>query len=172
MGGGGSVPEFLDEDTARQIAGNSSWNKAVFDSLAEDGKIPRDKWELAVKVHLNENSARLEQMKPDQKATDISRMATATVNFNAKSATASTTVLLRGGVSMPIIGLGGGLFGADAEDAVVSALEVGYRLIDTAPKYGGSEAAIGRAIARSEVDRSDIFLASKVGNNGYKAAMR
>lgn len=81
----------------------------------------------------------------------------------------NSTVLLNDGHSMPIIGLGGGIFTADAEEAFVSALGLGYRLIDTSPKYGISEAAIGRAIKRSDLPRADLFLASKVSNAGYEA---
>ena len=92
--------------------------------------------------------------------------------FDASTATANTTVTLRTGSAMPIIGLGGGLFGVDAEAAVFSALEEGYRLIDTSPKYGMSEASIGRALKRSGLKRADIFLVTKVGNVGYSAALK
>ena len=81
--------------------------------------------------------------------------------------TASTSVLLDGGVRMPLIGLGGGLFNGDAEAAVVSSLSVGYRLVDTASNYG-TEGAVGRAVRRSGLERSEVFLVSKVvGNGGY-----
>ncbi len=72
---------------------------------------------------------------------------------------------------MPIVGLGGGIF-QDAERAFASALEVGYRLFDTAPKYGESEEALGRACAASGLPRSELFIASKVGNVGYAAALQ
>ena len=65
-------------------------------------------------------------------------------NAAAPTLNASSTFSLREGGEMPIVGLGGGIF-QDAESAFASALEVGYRLIDTAPKYGESEAALGRA---------------------------
>ena len=68
-----------------------------------------------------------------------------------------------GDVRMPILGLGGGIFHG-AEDAFLAALEEGYRLFDTAPKYGPSEEALGRAIQRSGVKRNELFLVSKVGN--------
>ena len=54
----------------------------------------------------------------------------------------------------------------------MSAIQLGYRLIDTAPKYGESEAALGRAIQRSGVPREALFLASKVGNVGYAATLK
>jgi diketogulonate reductase-like aldo/keto reductase len=84
----------------------------------------------------------------------------------------STVWLPRAAVHMPILGLGGGIFGATAEDAFVSALKLGYRLIDTAPKYGESEAALGRAIERSGIVRAELFVQSKVGNVGRVAALR
>ena len=72
---------------------------------------------------------------------------------------------------MPVIGLGGGIFGGGAETAVASALELGYRLIDTSPKYN-TEAAIGRAIAQSGLEREVIFLQTKVCNVGHAATHR
>lgn len=48
-------------------------------------------------------------------------------------------------------------------DAVTSALEVGYRHLDTAKIYG-NEMAVGRAIKESEVAREDIFLTTKCWN--------
>lgn len=49
----------------------------------------------------------------------------------------------------------------DAEKIVLNALRLGYRFIDCAQFYG-NEAAVGRAILRSGIERSDLFLASKV----------
>ncbi|MDG5819769.1 aldo/keto reductase [Natronococcus sp. A-GB7] len=46
-------------------------------------------------------------------------------------------------------------------EAVLTALEAGYRHIDTAQMYD-NEAAVGRALEESDVDREDIFLATKV----------
>ena len=48
-------------------------------------------------------------------------------------------------------------------ETVQTALELGYRHIDTAKIYG-NESAIGRGIAASDVDRDDVFLATKVWN--------
>lgn len=63
---------------------------------------------------------------------------------------------------MPRIGLGTWkLEGDGATSAVLAALEVGYKHIDTASRYGNEE-AIGKAIARSGVPRSQLFLTSKV----------
>lgn len=66
---------------------------------------------------------------------------------------------------MPAIGLG--TFQANEEEcyeAVLKALEIGYRHIDTAAIYKNEE-AVGRAIADSGIDRSEIFITSKVWND-------
>lgn len=72
-------------------------------------------------------------------------------------------IQLNNGVSMPQLGYG--VFQIDdqaqCEQWVLDALQTGYRLIDTAACYG-NEAAVGRAIARSDVPREDIFISSKV----------
>ena len=51
-----------------------------------------------------------------------------------------------------------------AEKIVSTALEIGYRHIDTAASYG-NEAGVGRAIANSDVPREDIFLTTKLWNS-------
>ena len=58
-----------------------------------------------------------------------------------------------------------------AEKVVATALEIGYRHIDTAAIYG-NEAGVGRAIANSDVAREDIFLTTKLWNSdqGYESA--
>jgi 2,5-diketo-D-gluconate reductase A len=55
---------------------------------------------------------------------------------------------------------------------VTSALKIGYRLIDTAQMYQ-NEKEVGIAIARSGLQRSEVFLTSKLGNNklGFDAAL-
>ncbi|MCK1303763.1 aldo/keto reductase [Bradyrhizobium sp. 24] len=63
---------------------------------------------------------------------------------------------------MPRIGLGTWKLEGDAAmSAVLAALEAGYEHIDTASRYGNEE-AIGKAIARGGVARSQLFLTSKV----------
>src|SRR5574340_1387459 len=73
------------------------------------------------------------------------------------------SVTLNNGVEMPILGFG--VFQIsdleECEQAVVDALEVGYRLIDTAAWYGNEE-AVGRAIKRSGVPRDEIFVTTKL----------
>ncbi|WP_330285213.1 aldo/keto reductase [Streptomyces sp. NBC_00588] len=61
----------------------------------------------------------------------------------------------------------------EAERAVATALEAGYRSIDTAAIYG-NEAGTGRAIAASGVPREDIFVTTKLWNrdHGYDATLR
>jgi 2,5-diketo-D-gluconate reductase A len=74
----------------------------------------------------------------------------------------TTDVTLNTGAQMPIIGFG--VFQIPAEDteqAVVDALAVGYRHLDTAASYGNEE-AVGRAIARSGVSRADLFVTTKL----------
>ncbi|GAA0615165.1 aldo/keto reductase [Kribbella sandramycini] len=69
------------------------------------------------------------------------------------------TVTLSHGTTMPRIGLGTSpMNDADAERAVATALELGYRLIDTAENYR-NEAGVGRALAGAP--RDELFVTSK-----------
>src|SRR3954454_15598312 len=66
------------------------------------------------------------------------------------------------GVSVPRLGFGTWqIEGSDATEAVRDALEIGYRQIDTARAYG-NEAEVGAGLADSGVDRSEIFLTTKI----------
>lgn len=78
----------------------------------------------------------------------------------------SSTVRLANGVEMPVLGLGTykANEGAEVEYAVRTALDVGYRSIDTASLYENEE-GVGRALHRSGVPREDVFLATKVWND-------
>ncbi|SPJ33600.1 2,5-didehydrogluconate reductase DkgB [Kushneria phyllosphaerae] len=68
---------------------------------------------------------------------------------------------------IPDIGLGTyRLKGQDVIDSVTTALELGYRHIDTAQMYG-NEAEVGRAIADSGVAREDIFLTTKIWTDRF-----
>ncbi len=72
---------------------------------------------------------------------------------------------LNNGVEMPLFGLGVyDMYGKDAEQAVSWALEMGYRLIDTAAMYN-NEKEIGNAIRASGIPREEIFLTTKVHND-------
>ncbi|HEY7280822.1 MAG TPA: aldo/keto reductase [Actinomycetota bacterium] len=71
------------------------------------------------------------------------------------------TVQLANGVLMPAFGLGTSpMDDGQAERAVARAIEAGYRLIDTAEKYG-NEHGIGRGIRAGGVDRARVFVTTK-----------
>lgn len=71
-------------------------------------------------------------------------------------------VKLNNGVEMPVTGIGTFLLSPDeAEASVLSALQGGYRLIDTANAYV-NEKAVGRAMKKSGVPREEIFLETKI----------
>ena len=72
------------------------------------------------------------------------------------------THTLNDGTSIPAIGFGTyPLTGEDGIRAMVSAVEAGYRLLDTAVNYG-NETEVGEAIRRSGVAREDLVVQSKV----------
>jgi diketogulonate reductase-like aldo/keto reductase len=88
------------------------------------------------------------------------------------SAAAIPTVTLNDENTIPAIGLGvGELSESETERAVSTALEVGYRLIDTAAAYGNEE-AVGRAIAASGVPRDELFITTKLAteDQGFQAS--
>ncbi|MEU6086824.1 aldo/keto reductase [Streptomyces sp. NPDC047085] len=83
-------------------------------------------------------------------------------------------IILNNGVEMPQLGFGVWQVPDDeAERAVVTALEAGYRSIDTAAIYG-NEVGTGKAIATSGVPREDIFVTTKLWNSdqGYDSTLR
>jgi diketogulonate reductase-like aldo/keto reductase len=87
---------------------------------------------------------------------------------------ASTTITLNNGVQMPALGLG--VFLAPAEQtagAVSTAIQCGYRLVDTAAAYM-NERAVGEGIRASGAARGELFITTKLwpGQYGYEAAMR
>jgi 2,5-diketo-D-gluconate reductase A len=72
------------------------------------------------------------------------------------------SVGLASGTEMPILGLGTWQArGRNAVNAVLHALEVGYRHIDTATAYGNEE-QVGHAVAESGVPREEIFVTTKL----------
>ncbi|MFB9582536.1 MULTISPECIES: aldo/keto reductase [Streptomyces] len=76
----------------------------------------------------------------------------------------SPTIELNNGTLMPRLGLGvWQVPDAEAERVVGTALEAGYRSIDTAAAYGNEEGT-GRAIARSGVPRAELFVTTKLWN--------
>ncbi len=77
------------------------------------------------------------------------------------------TIRLNNGVEIPALGLGVFQTPADqTRDAVRSALGAGYRHIDTAAAYG-NERQVGEAIHSSDVERSAVFLETKVWISDY-----
>ncbi len=72
-------------------------------------------------------------------------------------------VTLKNGVQMPKEGFG--VFQIrdldECERVVLDAIDTGYRLIDTAESYG-NESAVGKAIAKSGVNRADLFISTKL----------
>ncbi|MCR8658738.1 aldo/keto reductase [Paenibacillus endoradicis] len=88
------------------------------------------------------------------------------------------TTTLHNGVKMPMLGLGVFLVeeGAELENAVKTAIQHGYRSIDTAAIYGNEE-GVGRGIRQglelTGLSREDIFVTSKVWNadQGYESTI-
>ena len=75
---------------------------------------------------------------------------------------------LNNGIKMPMAGIGTFLLTPDeAEASVLSALQCGYRLIDTANAYV-NEKAVGRAMKRSGLKREEIFLETKLWPSFYE----
>ncbi|MFN3694614.1 MAG: aldo/keto reductase [Ignavibacterium sp.] len=82
---------------------------------------------------------------------------------------------LNNGYGMPYFGLGvyKAAPGRETIEAVSYALEVGYRLIDTAAVYG-NEKEVGIAVAQSGIPREEIFITTKLWNDdhGYDSALK
>lgn len=80
---------------------------------------------------------------------------------------------LNNGIKIPVVGFG--VFQIqDKEECVrvvLDAIDVGYRLIDTAQSYGNEE-AVGEAIMKTSVPREELFITTKVwiSNGGYEKA--
>ncbi|MFZ4238953.1 aldo/keto reductase [Streptomyces murinus] len=88
--------------------------------------------------------------------------------------TSVPAVTLGNGVEIPQLGFG--VFQVPDDEttaAVTTALETGYRSIDTAAIYG-NEKGVGRALAASGLPRKDLFVTTKVWNadQGYDATLR
>src|ERR1700759_2097184 len=76
------------------------------------------------------------------------------------------TIELNDGAKIPQLGFG--VFQVDPDetaDAVKTALDIGYRHIDTAEMYQ-NEAGVGQGIRDAGVDRGDVYITSKL-NNGF-----
>ena len=84
------------------------------------------------------------------------------------------TVKLNNGVEMPILGYG--VYQVDAaecEKCVSDAIDVGYRLIDTAQSYHNEE-GVGAAVKKSGINRNEFFIVTKlwISNYGYEKAKK
>ncbi|MGA3557934.1 aldo/keto reductase [Lactiplantibacillus plantarum] len=80
----------------------------------------------------------------------------------------NATFTLKNGLELPPIGFGtSGLKGSNGLDVIVSAIEHGYRLIDTAYNYE-NEGTVGQAIQRSSVKREEILISSKLPGRAHK----
>jgi 2,5-diketo-D-gluconate reductase A len=82
--------------------------------------------------------------------------------------TAVPTIDLSYGRSIPQLGFG--VFQIDPEEtaeAVSTALEIGYRHIDTAEMYR-NERGVGEAVRASRLDRADVFITSKLNNGAHR----
>jgi len=82
------------------------------------------------------------------------------------------SVTLRHGVEMPLVGIGTSHQGGFSHEAIVHAFGIGYRLVDTAQRYG-CEQLLSTAIQESKLKRDELFLTDKVwpGNYGPGSCM-
>ena len=86
------------------------------------------------------------------------------MTLTGESGASVPSIALNDENTMPALGLGvAELSDDETERAVSAALEMGYRLIDTAAVYG-NEAAVGRAIAASGIPRAELFITTKLAN--------
>ena len=87
----------------------------------------------------------------------------------------ASTVTLNDGAKIPIFGLGVYLAGSGQEtrNAVLWALENGYRQIDTAARYMNEE-SVGEAIKESKIPRKDLFVVTKLydSDHGYEETLK
>ena len=82
--------------------------------------------------------------------------------------TAIPEIMLNNGRTIPQLGFGVFLVKPeDTAEAVTEALQAGYRHIDTAQMYG-NERGVGEAIAKSGLDRGDVFVTSKLANDSHR----
>ncbi|AII15243.1 aldo/keto reductase [Campylobacter iguaniorum] len=81
-------------------------------------------------------------------------------------------IVLNNGVKMPILGYGTyKITGDEATSCTLEALEVGYRLIDTAQMYH-NESEIGVALKRAQIPRNELFITTKLSSNmSYKQSI-
>jgi 2,5-diketo-D-gluconate reductase A len=87
--------------------------------------------------------------------------------------TLDSTVSLRSGRQMPILGLGTWMLTTHTPEAVEHAFELGYRMVDTSADYM-TQPGIGRAIHRGSLPREALYVVMKVEEteNGYDAVQK
>ncbi len=78
---------------------------------------------------------------------------------------------LNNGEEIPVLGLGVYESGKDTKNAVILAMEVGYRHVDTATIYG-NEKEVGDAIKESGVGRKNVFITTKLWNDDMRAGLQ
>lgn len=84
--------------------------------------------------------------------------------------TPAPTLTLANGVTMPLLGLGTWpMNDAEAAVAVANALDMGYRLVDTAENYE-NERGVGEGIRKSGVSRADVFVTTKFNRKWHSVA--
>ncbi|SFU69528.1 Tat (twin-arginine translocation) pathway signal sequence [Pustulibacterium marinum] len=87
-------------------------------------------------------------------------------NFN-NSPAKSPSITLNNGVEMPVLGVGSfALPTIQAAENIAFALQNGYRLVDTATNYG-NEKEVGEGIKRSGINRSELFITTKLWIEDY-----
>lgn len=86
---------------------------------------------------------------------------------------AHSKITLHTGRSMPVLGLGTWELTDDTANAVVQALQIGYRMIDTSGDYG-TQPAIAEALRRSPIDRDALYVVTKVeqDEDSYRSAQK
>lgn len=104
-------------------------------------------------------SSRLTQLSTRCSSNQFSRKASTMASLHTKQK-------LNTGAEIPAVGFGTWQDAGAQEDAVTEALKAGYRHIDTARIYG-TEPAVGAAIKKSGIPRSEIFITTKLWNNSH-----
>jgi diketogulonate reductase-like aldo/keto reductase len=96
------------------------------------------------------------------------------IRFKLQQNVKQDYIQLNTGEKMPLLGLGVyNMHGVEAENAVAGAIQMGYRLIDTATSYN-NEQEVGLAIRNSGISRNELFITTKVPNTsqGYDSTFR
>ena len=76
-------------------------------------------------------------------------------------------IQLYNGVKIPVLGFGVWQCGDATKDTVISALHMGYRMIDTSAQYG-NESAVMEGIKESGISRDDVFITTKLWNDDIR----